>query len=97
MISARWYIQHGCELASPNLALFLEGVYALSGGQPCKECNCKDTCPAWPILQGQAAKATRPVTSQRLCPKCRSPLNLQKVQRRGGKCACGQPITGEQE
>ena len=90
-----WFFENGCELQrpSPNMLLF---VYRQSQGQPCRECNCKDTCPAWPKAKRGpsffAAVEARAVDTRERCPKCRSLLNPVKVQRRGGKCACGQVV-----
>ncbi len=83
-----WFIKNGCELTKPDLEIFV-GVFGLANGNPCNGCNCKDTCPAWPLLraQSQSGPSDRP-----LCPQCKSPLNMAKVERRGGKCACGAKV-----
>jgi hypothetical protein len=81
MRSVNWFVDNGCELVKPNIEVFF-GVYSLSNGQPCRGCNCKDTCPAWPKVN-ETPTASNP-TGHR-CPRCQSPLNMVKVQRRGGK------------
>lgn len=83
-----WFVDNGCELTRPNVAIFL-AVYASTYSQPCKDCNCKPTCPAYPKLS-QRMYAT-PLVSR--CPKCNSPLNAVKVLRLNGRCACGQEVT----
>lgn len=90
MPSEQWLREHGCELTK-GLDL-LSQIYAMSRGNPCNGCNCKDTCPAWAEMKPQALTAPARFVNQSLCPKCRSPLNPVKVQRRGGKCACGQAV-----
>ena len=53
-----WYVVNGCELQSPDIKMFRK-VYDISDKDegPCKECNCKDTCPAWPIIQAEEEQA----------------------------------------
>lgn len=91
---AIWFIDNGCELVSPSLEIFL-GVMRLSNGNPCRECNCKDTCPAWPKIAAEQNVKTPRASSATLCSQCRSPLNMAKVERRGGRCACGAKISIE--
>lgn len=89
-----WLVQNGCELQRPSIQLFA-AVYAASAGNPCNGCNCKQTCPAWKKIQGEVRVVTSKPKShpdQPVCPKCQSPLNMKKVERRGGKCACGQGV-----
>lgn len=92
MPDMNWFVDNGCELTAPSIQIFY-GVYALSGGNPCHGCNCKSTCPAWPKLNvkpsgmSPARLDTRP-----RCGNCGSLLNPTKVQRRGGKCACGHKV-----
>ncbi len=50
-----WYMANGCELCSPSLATFMV-VYGLTNGSPCAECNCKDTCEAWKLINHPTAK-----------------------------------------
>lgn len=89
MPEIQWFVDNGCELTSPSVEMFRE-VHLVSRGDPCRECNCKDTCPAWPKLN-QPIPVASDVRSR--CPKCHSLLNMQKVERRGGKCHCGQSIS----
>lgn len=85
----QWFVENGCELAQGTLGIDLfVGIYHLSHGKPCDGCNCKATCPAWPKLK----QPVRTVVSGPRCPKCHSLLNMVKVARRGGKCACGEKI-----
>lgn len=42
-----WFFANGCELQSPDRSS-LEYIYSVTDGEPCTECNCKATCPAWP-------------------------------------------------
>lgn len=92
MPDSQWFIDNGCELTRPSLIIF-RGVYDLSGGKPCNGCNCKDTCPAWPKLQGAVSRlGTATLDVRPRCGKCGSLLNATKVARRGGKCACGQVV-----
>lgn len=44
-----WFVENGCELTRPSMEIF-RAVYGMSGQRPCVECNCKDTCPAWPKI-----------------------------------------------
>lgn len=83
--SVMWLIDNGCELAKPSVGVLL-GIYDRTNGEPCKDCACKQTCPAYPKLTA--------VKSHGLCSKCRSLLNPVKVARRGGKCACGHQVAG---
>jgi hypothetical protein len=85
-------INRGCELARPNPIILL-GIYEMSGGNPCRECNCKQRCSAWREISATALRAPIRDNQQR-CAKCNSLLNPVKVQRRGGKCACGHPAIG---
>jgi hypothetical protein len=89
-----WFFENGCELQRPAAGM-LSAIYLASYGQPCRECNCKDTCPAWPKVQRGpaffAAVEARAVDTRPRCRKCQSLLNPVKVKRRGGKCACGEP------
>lgn len=87
-----WFIANGCELVRPDVRLFF-AVFAMSNGDPCRQCNCKATCPAWRILSTGAARPARHGSGNPLCPQCRSPLNMAKVAKRGGKCACGATIS----
>jgi hypothetical protein len=45
------YMQNDCELQKPDPSLLM-AIFALSYGDPCSDCNCKNTCPAWAKLQG---------------------------------------------
>jgi hypothetical protein len=85
-----WLAQNGCELG-----IMLPGIFAATAGEPCRECNCKPSCPAWAKLceEDKALARSRKLNDGRThCPRCESPLNMRKVAQRGGKCACGQPI-----
>jgi len=53
--SFNWYINNGCELQRPSMGTFVL-VYQKSGGDPCRECNCKDTCKAWPLINHPTSK-----------------------------------------
>ena len=84
----------GC-LFEPEMLAFL---HERTNGDPCSGCNLKDGCPAYPKvltveregLQTRIDEIRNARTkSAPLCPHCRSPLNLKKVARRGGRCACG--------
>jgi len=86
-----WFEANGCELTRPDIRIFF-AVFQMSNGNPCRECNCKSTCPAWAKMQsGASVQPTRHGSGHPLCPKCKSPVNLDKAKRlRGGKCVCGQ-------
>lgn len=56
MHTLQWLIDNGCELQKPNIEI-LEGIYEISGGEPCKECNCKRTCPAWAEMELETSAA----------------------------------------
>ena len=91
-----WYVENGCKLQQPMAVLAF--VFESTRGRPCDGCNCKATCPAWPKLQGtEPAKPLSAPIGLGLprCEKCRSPLNMSKVQRRGGRCACGAEVRGQ--
>jgi hypothetical protein len=93
-LAPEWFLENRCELTRPFYGTFL-AVYQVSGGRPCSGCNCKDTCPVWPLVQngGAAVPALKFQMDWRpKCPKCQSPLNAVKVARRGGKCACGASV-----
>ena len=51
-----WFVENGCELLTPSAAIFAV-VYMATQGDPCHECNCKDTCKAWPLVDHPAAKS----------------------------------------
>jgi len=87
MATIEFLRENGCELNSPDPRM-LELIYTSTGGNPCNGCNCKPTCPAWPKIRASRLGSVLPG----LCPKCRSPLNMKKVEKRGGKCACGEII-----
>lgn len=86
-----WFVKNGCELTSPSYELFV-GVFHATDGDPCRECNCKSTCPAWPRVYTLEAKSIDRVIEIRRCGQCNSPLNMKKVERRGGLCACGAKV-----
>lgn len=94
-LSLDWFIENGCELQRPAVAM-LAMIYTSTHGEPCRGCNCKSTCPAWPKVQaGMPLSATvqaRRADTRPRCHKCQSLLNPVKVQRRGGRCACGQEV-----
>lgn len=86
MIPVEWFLENGCELGRMVIP-----IYHIENSDPCRRCNCKDTCPAWPKLP----MAISPIgvrSGGPRCPKCQSLLNMVKVIRRGGKCSCGQEI-----
>ena len=89
--SAEWLIEHGCELTTPSVGLFL-AVFKASHGDPCNGCNCKDTCPAWREINSHPATPQTRQDNRQRCPQCRSLLNPAKVARRGGRCACGATV-----
>lgn len=92
MPSREWLEQNGCELTRPDPRMLML-VYQMSNGNPCRECNCKSTCPAWKLLQSNAGIPIRHGSGHPRCPKCQSPVNLDKAKRlRGGKCVCGQQM-----
>lgn len=47
MPNLQWFFDNGCELQRPDPGM-LSAIWALENGDPCRRCNCKDTCPAWP-------------------------------------------------
>jgi len=47
--SMAWLAQNGCELRTDRI--LLTGLYLATGGNPCKECTCQDTCPAWKAIK----------------------------------------------
>lgn len=53
MIPMQWFVDNGCELVHPNIEVF-KAIYQLEDRDPCKRCNCKDTCPAWPKVKTRA-------------------------------------------
>lgn len=92
MKDIQWFIDHGCELTKPDIRIFFFGVFGLSQGKPCNGCNCKDTCPAWPLFRADVNVPSNVKPGQQVCWQCNSPLNMTKVERRGGKCACGAKV-----
>lgn len=91
MVELNWLLSNGCELAKPDPQMLI-AIHALSHGNPCRECNCKDTCPAWKKIASGSQTPVRHGSGNPVCPRCHSPVNLEKAKRRGGKCACGQEI-----
>ena len=93
--SIAWFFENGCELQAPNpLMLMLTHIYIMTLGYPCDGCHCKPTCPAWKVMNRPEARRD-PHAGREKCPKCHSPLNMKKVERRGGKCACGAVVGTE--
>jgi len=43
----KWFIENGCKLTKPD-PMMLILIHRTQNGDPCKGCNCKHTCPAWP-------------------------------------------------
>ena len=91
MADREWLIDNGCELTKPDIRMFM-AIYEMSHGNPCRECNCKSTCPAWKKMQSGSQTPRRHGSGNPVCPTCSSPMNMEKVRKRGGKCACGAVI-----
>jgi len=45
-----WFVAEGCVLAKPDPMMLLL-IHRSEGGDPCKRCNCKADCPAWPKVR----------------------------------------------
>ncbi len=58
--SLNWFLNNGCELQNPD-PLMLTMIYSESRGNPCDGCGCKDTCPAWPLINQPEELVTKPV------------------------------------
>lgn len=56
MLRPDWFFENGCELCKPSPDIFF-AVFMATNGNPCDGCNCKDTCPAFPLITHPAAKA----------------------------------------
>lgn len=81
-MTLQWLLDNGCELQRPNRLMLLT-VFEATNGNPCKDCHCKDTCPAWATMRTPVGRMNFQVNGvvQR-CLKCQSPVNKAKAVRR---------------
>jgi hypothetical protein len=84
MKSINWFLENGCELQKPDKGMLI-AIHGMSRGNPCSECNCKDTCPAWQILQNEEKQAKNSKFEQKDIPVKRrsSETNAQFAKRLG--------------
>lgn len=54
-LKPEWFSENGCELATPSFQM-LVAIFDVERGEPCRRCNCKETCQAWPKVQELATK-----------------------------------------
>ena len=55
-MTLQWFLDNDCELGRLVIP-----IHALTNGEPCRGCNCKSTCPAWPKVQHTSKPIGKPV------------------------------------
>lgn len=81
-----WFFESGCIIGGDDHTAFgvgalITALYIVTQGNPCNECHCKLTCPAWKLIKAEE-EARRSANRPRTGEPC-GPTNSELAARLG--------------